>query len=344
MKTARDHFDGGAHRFWGALALSCGVNLVLWSGVGAAISGQKTPITPPIEISRVIVNKSGQKQPKIVSKQQVARKIERIRRIVRRRETEKVRRKIEKTRRERPLLALKNQQKPRRSAPQAPNARQRPSKFSPPANGARNRLLTAQNAAKGASHFAKPDGKADLGRPLDAQNWGDKKENPRNFSDPAPEPQPTAPPEPIATPIAPAPEPTPTPRPEPTPTPKPDPTPTPRPIPTPTPRPEPTPTPRPEPTNTPRPRGISRAAIATRTAKPQIPDELRGGEWKTSVRVRVEIGADGSSSPSLRGSSGNGEIDSRVLAALRRWRWKPALKDGEPVSSSQNFRFNFEVR
>jgi protein TonB len=78
--------------------------------------------------------------------------------------------------------------------------------------------------------------------------------------------------------------------------------------------------------------------------QPSIPESLKQSEFKTSVRVRVEISADGSSSPSLRGSSGNSEVDERVLAALRRWRWRPALRDGEPVPSSQNFRFDFEVR
>jgi outer membrane biosynthesis protein TonB len=48
--------------------------------------------------------------------------------------------------------------------------------------------------------------------------------------------------------------------------------------------------------------------------------------------------------PSLRGTSGNSAVDELVLDALRRWKWRPALRDGEPVSSTQNFRFDFEVR
>jgi len=57
---------------------------------------------------------------------------------------------------------------------------------------------------------------------------------------------------------------------------------------------------------------------------------LKKGGFKSFVRVRVEIDADGSASPTLRTSSGNDEIDRRVLSALKRWRWKPALKDGVP--------------
>ena len=60
-------------------------------------------------------------------------------------------------------------------------------------------------------------------------------------------------------------------------------------------------------------------------------------------QVRVEVDADGSFSVVLRTSSGNPEIDRRVLEALKRWRWKPALRDGEPVKSTQLFKFEFEV-
>jgi TonB family protein len=78
--------------------------------------------------------------------------------------------------------------------------------------------------------------------------------------------------------------------------------------------------------------------------KPQIPDNLRTSEYKSYVRVKVEIGADGVSVPSLRTSSGNAEIDERVIAALNKWRWRPALVDGRAVSSIRYFKFEFEVK
>jgi protein TonB len=62
------------------------------------------------------------------------------------------------------------------------------------------------------------------------------------------------------------------------------------------------------------------------------------------VRVKVEVDADGGATPILRTSSGNPEIDRRVLEALRRWRWKPALRDGEPVKSTLLFKFEFLVQ
>ena len=58
----------------------------------------------------------------------------------------------------------------------------------------------------------------------------------------------------------------------------------------------------------------------------------------------LDVDADGNASVTLRTSSGNQEIDSRVLNALKKWKWKPALKNGEPVSSVQRFKFEFLVK
>ncbi len=337
MKPA---FGDEKGRLGSALLVSLGLNALLWSAFGSAILGRKTPPPQIIEISRVTLTKEGKRVEKVVTKKQIERKVQKIRRqIVRRRPIPKIR---EKPPRERPRIARplrETPSKPRPRAPEAPQSnkpRARPQKVRP--EGARNRTLIAKNPAAPDAGQVKAGGNADLGKPLDNQNFGAAKTNPKNYVAPTPEPQPTEAPEPPPTPVPPPVESTPTPQPRPTATPRPEPTPTP------TPRPRPTPTPRPEPTSTPRPRGATRDAQPTRQVQPNIPDELKSSDFKSSVRVRVEVSADGSPSPSLRGSSGNSEIDSRVLSALRRWRWKPALKDGEAVSSTQYFRFDFEVR
>ena len=78
--------------------------------------------------------------------------------------------------------------------------------------------------------------------------------------------------------------------------------------------------------------------------KPDIPDELKQqGGYKSFVRVRVIVEADGAATTVLRTSSGNADIDNRVLEALKHWKWKPALKDGVPVQSTQLFKFEFLV-
>ena len=79
--------------------------------------------------------------------------------------------------------------------------------------------------------------------------------------------------------------------------------------------------------------------------KPQIPDDLKqAGGYSSFVRVKVVIAVDGTFTPVLRTSSGNQEIDQRVLQALKKWKWKPALADGKPIASTQYFRFEFEVQ
>ncbi|MGO8673440.1 MAG: energy transducer TonB [Capsulimonadaceae bacterium] len=102
----------------------------------------------------------------------------------------------------------------------------------------------------------------------------------------------------------------------------------------------PPPTPKPAP---PPPAGPTLDAQPTHQEYPEIPDELKSDDYQSFVRVRVEIEADGSFTPYLRTSSGNQEIDQRVLDALRKWKWKPALQAGTPVKSTQFFKFDFVV-
>jgi protein TonB len=72
---------------------------------------------------------------------------------------------------------------------------------------------------------------------------------------------------------------------------------------------------------------------------------LKTEEFRTSVGARVEISATGEvTGVTLRSSSGNSRVDELALSALRRWRWTPAMRDGEPIPSVQNIRFDFEVR
>lgn len=337
MKNARDwkRANDANRRLSGAFLASLGINFLLWSGVGAAIWSQKSAPSAPIEISRVILTPNGQKQPKIVSQTQIAPKVARLRhQVVRRPKIGEIRRpRVEKARLAPSQAAPRNQNFARPNL----NALKTPLPPAPRSFGARSRVLTSQNSATTSTHFAKNSGENASKKPRAAKNEGDQKTNSQNPVSNLSQPQPTAQSEAPATPILPTSEP------QPTSTPRPEPTNTPKPEPTSTPRPEPTYTPKPEPTKTPRPQGPTREAMTTREIRPSIPDELRNGEFKTSAPVRVKIGADGSASPSLRSSSGNAEIDRRVLAALRRWRWKPALKNGEPVSSIQTFRYDFQV-
>ena len=90
-------------------------------------------------------------------------------------------------------------------------------------------------------------------------------------------------------------------------------------------------------------KGPTREATPTDQVKPEIPDNLKHGSFKSFVRVKVEIDEDGGATTILRTSSGNDEIDRRVLDALKKWKWKPALQNGTPVSSVALFKFEFLV-
>ncbi|MCW3059951.1 MAG: hypothetical protein JWQ02_1772, partial [Capsulimonas sp.] len=160
-----------------------------------------------------------------------------------------------------------------------------------PASAAHNRVLTTRPdrmADAPPDHTALAGGSANLGVPLRNQNAGNAHVEPPVIPTPAPM----------------------TPQPEP---PKPAP---PRPAPTPQPAP-----PKPDPPKPPPPAGPTKDAEPTNQDKPEIPDELKQDTFKSFVRVRVEIEPDGSFTPTLRTSSGNAEIDKRVLSALKRWRW-----------------------
>ena len=78
--------------------------------------------------------------------------------------------------------------------------------------------------------------------------------------------------------------------------------------------------------------------------KPEIPFEVRSQEYKSYVRVKVEIDTDGTSNPSLKTSSGNEKVDAAVLSALKKWSWRPALLDGRSIKSVRYFKFEFEVK
>jgi protein TonB len=185
-----------------------------------------------------------------------------------------------------------------------------------PPQGAHHRILAAlpgKSPLAPSEPTVLPGGNAQVGKPTEQQNPGNAVVNPPTPVEKTPVPPAPPPPPPPPAKVAQAPAPAP-------------------------------PAPAPEPVKPPKPHGPTRDAEPAGQVKPEIPDELKQGEYKSFVRVKVEIEPDGSATPILRTSSGNAEIDRRVLDALRQWRWKPALRDGEPVKSTLLFKFEFEVQ
>jgi TonB family protein len=190
----------------------------------------------------------------------------------------------------------------------------------PPPQGMHSHVITARPGPNAPpeqdDHTALAGGNAPVGKPIETQAPGN-----------------AATPPPVAPKVVEALKPAPAVKPAPTPAPPPPPPPPPAVK----------EAPKPEPPPPPKKTGPSRDAEPDDEVKPEIPDDLKKGDYRSFVRVKVLVHPDGSFEPILRTSSGNPEIDRRVMDALKKWKWKPALKDGEAIESTQLFKFEFLV-
>ncbi len=303
--------DGLTRRLMVGFAASLVLNFMLWRAA-AAIAKHPPVFTPrPVEITRVILDDKGRKFEKIVTKHDIQKKVEKVHKEIERRKPVVV--PIPKPT---PPPVVSHPAKTEPAKPNKPTT-------SPPPEAAHNKILTAPD--KGAvpnpdDHTALKDGNAPVGKTINQQNPGNNTVNPAGpvkvvTKDP-PKVEPTA-----EVKVAPAPL-------------KLDPPKT-QVV---------APPVEPVKQDPPKSKGPSREAQPENQSNPEIPDSLKHGDFKSFVRVKVEIDADGSFTPILRTSSGNTEIDNRVLEALKKWKWKPALRDGVAVKSVQLFKFEFEVQ
>jgi periplasmic protein TonB len=98
---------------------------------------------------------------------------------------------------------------------------------------------------------------------------------------------------------------------------------------------------------TPRPRPAAPAAVSQpqpiSTPAPKYPSmALRRGEHGT-VMVSAQIGPDGvPASVDVAKSSGSRVLDRAAVDAVRRWRFRPALADGQPVPGEVQVPISFE--
>lgn len=93
-------------------------------------------------------------------------------------------------------------------------------------------------------------------------------------------------------------------------------------------------------TTTPRPSTTGAATtlpmpVAGKTPAPSYPSRaLRRGESGT-VRVRVVVGPDGRPTEvSVEQASGSRDLDRAAVNAVKRWRFHPARRDGEPITGT----------
>jgi TonB family protein len=89
---------------------------------------------------------------------------------------------------------------------------------------------------------------------------------------------------------------------------------------------------------------VNRDAERTYDPDPELSSEMKKREFNTKVEVEITVDVDGSHTERLITDSGFSDIDALVLKAMRRWKWKPSLRDGIPQKQTFKFRYTINVR
>ena len=71
---------------------------------------------------------------------------------------------------------------------------------------------------------------------------------------------------------------------------------------------------------------------------------MKKRQINANLRVRVTVEADGSHDEELVQGSGDDEIDALILKTMRRWKWRPAYRDGEKASQTLTFRYRINIK
>ena len=111
------------------------------------------------------------------------------------------------------------------------------------------------------------------------------------------------------------------------------------------PPPEPTP-PAPKPVPAPLPAAhlpTLQAAVPLAQPHPEIPEDLRGSELNSIFEGVFTIHTNGTATVKTVSGTGNSTLDALALDAARRWKFRPATRDGEPVESYLRLKVEFDV-
>ena len=90
-------------------------------------------------------------------------------------------------------------------------------------------------------------------------------------------------------------------------------------------------------------KGPTSGPVVTRRSQPTYPRALKRKKIGGTATVRMQVDARGKvSAAQIVSSSGYSELDKAALKAARRWRFKPALKNGVKVSSTTQVNIVFQ--
>lgn len=77
---------------------------------------------------------------------------------------------------------------------------------------------------------------------------------------------------------------------------------------------------------------------------PEVPEDLRAEALDKTCVVEISVAADGSvASVKVRATCGVSELDQIALNTARKWKFKPATKDGDAVPSTVRLHVQFKV-
>ncbi|HWQ57121.1 MAG TPA: energy transducer TonB, partial [Bryobacteraceae bacterium] len=90
-------------------------------------------------------------------------------------------------------------------------------------------------------------------------------------------------------------------------------------------------------------RGSVATAVVLYQVEPEYSEEARKARVQGTVAVMIEIDEAGRvRNPRLRSTLGMG-LDERALEAVRRWRFRPYLRDGKPVAGPALVELRFRL-
>ena len=87
----------------------------------------------------------------------------------------------------------------------------------------------------------------------------------------------------------------------------------------------------------------SSAPVPIHRVDPEYTEEARNAEIEGSVLIRAVIDENGVPAETKVERSLNQGLDAKAIEAVKKWRFKPGLKDGNPVPVSVSILINFRL-
>ena len=86
-------------------------------------------------------------------------------------------------------------------------------------------------------------------------------------------------------------------------------------------------------------------AVEAYNPAPEYPTSARRRGAEGSVLVEISVGADGTAEDAkVVEGSGADDLDAAAVAAVKNWKFRPAVRAGQPVASRERIRFVFKLK